>query len=273
MIERGRYMPITLSSPLVVHAQEEFHAVDKVVTGCAFDIHNAMGRFLDERIYQAELAAHLTDRGLPVEREMKIALTLDSFVRDYFVDLLINGGVIIETKAAETLTPAHRAQVLSYLYLAGLYHATLLNFRTERVQHEFVSTTITPALRRRITWNLAGWQPLCPGCEILHDTMRRALADWGGGLAPVLYRDAISHFLGGDEKVVGDVAVVSPHGNIGTQKIHQLAHDIAYSVTASVHHPEAIEEHQRRFLQHTQLRAIQWVNVSRQTVRLQTIQQ
>jgi len=265
-------MPIVLSSPIVIYGQEAFHAVDKVVTGCAFDIYNAMGRFFDERLYQAELEAHLTDRGLSVEREMKIVLTLDGFTRDYFVDLLINGGVIVETKAAETLTPAHRAQVLNYLYLVGLYHATLLNFRTERVEHEFVSTTLTPALRRRITWNLAGWQPLCPGCEILHDTLRRVLGDWGSGLAPALYRDAISHFLGGEAEVVREVAIGSMHGNIGTQKIHQLADDIAFSVTASAHRPDRVEEHQRRFIQHTRLRALQWVNVYRQTVTLQTIQ-
>jgi hypothetical protein len=31
--------------------------------------------------------------------------------------------------------------------LAGLKHGRLVNLRTERVQHEFVSTTLTPASR------------------------------------------------------------------------------------------------------------------------------
>ena len=264
-------MPISTSSPIAVFDQESFHAVDKVVTGCAFDIHNEMGRYLDERIFQAELAARLSDKKLSVVREMKIALTLDSFARDYFVDLLINGGVIIETKAAETLTPAHRAQVLNYLYLCGLHHATLLNFRPERVQHEFVSTNLTPALRRQISWDLNGWQPLCNGCETLHDVLRRALADWGSGFDPTLYRDAITHFLGGETKVIRDVAIDSTHGKIGMQKMHLLADDVAFSVTASVHRPDAVAEHQRRFLHHTRLRAIQWVNLNRQTVSLKTI--
>ncbi|MBM3888579.1 MAG: GxxExxY protein, partial [Verrucomicrobia bacterium] len=143
-------MPILISIPITVFDQESFHAVDKVATGCAFDIHNEMGRYLDERLYQIELTARLRDRGLTVVREMKITLTLDGFSRDYYVDLLVNGGVIIETKTAETLTPAHRAQVLNYLYFCGLFHATLLNFRTERVQHEFVSTTLTPEQRHQV---------------------------------------------------------------------------------------------------------------------------
>jgi hypothetical protein len=32
-------MPIFTSTPLTVFDQESFHAVDKIVTGCAFDIH------------------------------------------------------------------------------------------------------------------------------------------------------------------------------------------------------------------------------------------
>lgn len=127
-------MPITTSVPIKVFDQEEFHAVDKVARGLAFDMHNEMGRYLDERLYQAELTARLKNRGFEVAREMKITLSLDGFEKEYFVDLLVDGGVIIETKTAESLTPAHRAQVLNYLYLCGLFHGALLNFRMERVQ-------------------------------------------------------------------------------------------------------------------------------------------
>lgn len=264
-------MPIITSTPIAVSDQESFHAVDKIATGCAFDIHNEMGRYLDERLYQAELAARLRDQRLAVVREMKITLTLDGFGRDYYVDILVNGAVIIETKTAEALTAAHRAQVLNYLYLCGLHHATLLNFRPERVQHEFVSTRLTPESRRQVTWNLGDWKPLCAGCETLHSTMQRALADWGSGLDPALYRDAVVYFLGGEAKVIREVEVASAHGVIGTQKVQHLANDIAFSITASIHRPQAVEDHHRRFLQHTPLRAIQWVNLNRQTVSFHTI--
>ena len=265
-------MPIFTSSPITVFDQESFHAVDEIATGCAFDIHNEMGRYLDERLYQTELAARLNDRTLAVVREMKITLALDGFTRDYYVDILVNGGVIVETKCDEALAPAHRAQVLNYLYLCGLRHGTLLNFRPERVQHEFVSTGLTPESRRQVSWNLDGWKPLSAGCETLRDILQRALLDWGSGLDPVLYRDAVTHFLGGESKVVREVEVVTTHGVIGTQKVHNLADDIAFSVTASVHRPKVVLEHQRRFLQHTRLHAIQWVNLNRQAVTLHTIQ-
>jgi len=265
-------MPITTSVPIAVLDQESFHEVDRIATGCAFDIHNELGRYLDEPLYQAELAARLSDHKLSVAREMKISLSLDDYARDYYVDLLVDGGVIIETKAVEALVPAHRAQTLNYLYLCGLSHATLLNFRPERVEHEFVSTRLTPASRRRLSWNLDQWKPLTKRCKILHASLVRVLAEWGSGLDPALYRDALTHFLGGEAKVIRAVEVVSAKRSIGAQSVHHLTSDVAFSVTASLHRPAAVLEHQHRFLRHTRLRAIQWVNLNRQAVTLCTIQ-
>jgi len=264
-------VPIQTSIPITVFDQEAFHAVDKVVTGVAFDIHNEFGRYLDKRLYQRELASRLSGRGLVVHREMQMELTLDDFSRDYFADFLVNNGVIVETKVVGALTNAHKAQTLNYLYLCELHHGTLLNFRPERVQHRFVSTTLTTEDRRRIKWDLETWTPLTPRCEILHSTLVRALEDWGARLAPTLYRDVITHFLGGELEVVCNVEVRSEHGSLGEQRVHLVAPDVAFSVTAAVHRPDVVREHQRRFLQHTSLRAMQWINLSGQTVRLHTI--
>ena len=188
-------MPIFTSVPITIFDQESFHDIDRVVTGAAFDLHNEVGRYLDERLYQAEMAVRLEEQKLVPVREMKITVTLDDFTRVYYVDVLVSGGVIVEIKTAETLTAAHRAQALHYLYLCGLHHATLLNFRPARVQHEFVSTHLTPALRRQVLWDLSAWKPLSPGCTGLYDTLQRALADWGSCLETTLYRDAITIFL------------------------------------------------------------------------------
>jgi len=264
-------MPIQTSIPITVFDQEAFHAVDKVVTGVAYDIHNEFGRYLDERLYQRELASRLSGRGLVAHREMQMTLTLDDFSRDYFADFLVNNGVIVETKAVEALTNAHKAQTLNYLYLCGLHHGTLLNFRPERVQHQFVSTTLTAGDRRRVDWDLRDWTPLTPRCDILRSTLVRALEDWGARLDPTLYRDVITHFLGGESEVVRNVEVRSEHGRLGDQRVHLVSRDVAFSVTAAVHRPDVVREHQRRFIQHTTLRAMQWINLSGQTVSLHTI--
>jgi hypothetical protein len=63
-------VPIECSLGLEKVDQERFHAVDRVVMRHAFDIHNTLGRFLDEQVYQAELAERCRAAGMDVHREV-----------------------------------------------------------------------------------------------------------------------------------------------------------------------------------------------------------
>jgi GxxExxY protein len=265
-------MPIHTAIPIRVFDQESFHHIDKRVTGLAFDIHNEFGRYLDERLYQAELTRRCHMLGFEVEPELQIDATLGDFSKSYFADHLINGGVIVETKVVSALSAAHKAQVLNYLFLCGLHHATLLNFRPERVQHEFVSTSLTHEDRRQYVIVASRWKPLTAGCRKLHDCLHHLLAEWGAYLDPILYRDGLTHFLGGDERVIRQIGVISGGAVVCTQKVHTVTEDIAFSVTASIHRPELVFEHQRRFLRHTSLRALQWVNLNHKRIELCTIE-
>src|SRR5262249_20381484 len=159
---------------------------------------------------------------------------------------------------------------LNYLFLCGLHHATLLNFRTERVQHQFVSTRLTTAERRQFDVAATDWKPLTPGCRQMRELLQPMLAEWGAFLDPILYRDALIHFLGGEERIAQEISVTCAGTVIGTQKMHLLADDVAFSVTASTHRPDAVLDHQRRFLGHTPLRAIQWINLNHKTIELRT---
>ena len=265
-------MPIRTSVPIRVFDQESFHQIDKRVTGLAFDIHNEFGRYLDERLYQRELTRRCRAIGLEVQPELEIAVSFGDFNKYYFADLLVNQGVIIETKTAMALSPAHRGQTLNYLFLCELHHATLLNFRTERVQHEFVSTRLTRAERSRYQVVVTDWKPLTARCHELYDIIHQLLKEWGAYLDPLLYRDALTHFLGGDDCVVREINIDSAGELVGTQKMHLVDDDIAFSVLASTHRPALVLEHQRRFLKHTPLRAIQWINLNHQQIEFRTIQ-
>jgi GxxExxY protein len=265
-------MPIRTAVPIRVFDQESYHQVDRRVTGLAFAIHNELGRYLDESLYQGELTRRCREVGFEVEPEMRITVGFEDFSKSYFADHLINGGVIVEDKAVAALGPAHKGQALNYLFLCGLHHATVLNFGSERVQHEFVSTRLTPAERRRYEVVRAHWNPLTPRCRELHDLLHQLLAEWGTFLDPILYRDALTHFLGGEERVVREVRVSSGGILIGAQKTHLLTDDIAFSVTASTHHPETVLEHHRRFLRHTPLRALHWINLNHKQIALWTIE-
>ena len=51
-----------------------------------------------------------------------------TLIGDYYADLLVEGGLIVELKAAKTLAPEHEAQLLGYLKSARLEHGMLINF-------------------------------------------------------------------------------------------------------------------------------------------------
>jgi GxxExxY protein len=195
-------MPIKVFADVRVFNQEEFHALDRRVMRVVFDVHNDFGRLLEESIYQLEIASRLAKLGMvPVEHEVRIQVAHDSFAKDYYMDLLLASGVPVELKTVETLAPAHRAQALNYLLLAGLRHGRLVNLRPERVQHEFVSTSLTPEERRKFSLVDAEWRAVSAKAAWLRETVIEVLHDWGAFLEVTLYRDAITHFLGGNETV------------------------------------------------------------------------
>ena len=56
-------MPVECMVEVDPVGQERFHAVDRVVMRHVFGVHNALGRFCDERVYQEELARHVPEPG------------------------------------------------------------------------------------------------------------------------------------------------------------------------------------------------------------------
>ena len=93
-------------------------------------VHEALGPGLLESAYEHCLAHELSLRGLAVQRQVPMAIsyhgtTLDAGCR---LDLLVGSCVIVEVKAVESIQPSHRAQVPTYLRLAGCRVGFLLNF-------------------------------------------------------------------------------------------------------------------------------------------------
>lgn len=265
-------MPIEVKSNIVVLEQQEFHALTAKLLRIIFDVHNEFGRFLDETLYKNEIAARWMAAGLgTIEREVQINVSHKTFRKSYFMDALFNNGLMLEAKVADALASSHRLQGLNYMFLTGMKHSLLANLRPERVEHEFLSTTLTPAERRKFTLVDAGWQALDDQSKCLHETLGELLTDWGAFLEVGLYREAVTHLLGGTERVVGRVPVYSGERLIGNQPVHFLTNDSAFAFTALPRNRAAMQDHQRRFLKHTPLRCIQWINFNRHNIEFTTL--
>ena len=265
-------MPIEVErGPLRVLSQDEFHEVDRAVMRIVFDIHNEFGRFLDELLYKREIASRCAEAGIPSERERRVWVRHREFVKEYRLDLVFMNGTITEAKTVESLAPAHVAQTLNYVLLTGTHHAKLVNLRSEKVQWQFVSTQLTPELRRRFTIEDRHWKSVSPRSELLRQTLIDLVGDWGAFLECNLYRDGMTHELGGDANVIRRIPVFSGDREIGEQEVHLVTEDAAFAVTAVTETHSAMKTHLGRFLSHTRLKHIHWINFNHHVVEFVTL--
>ncbi len=102
-----------------------------------------------EKVYENAMAFELERHGLTVERQRKINVYYDGLViGTYYADLVVNGKVIVELKAAKILVAAHEAQLLNYLRATPYEVGLLLNFgpTATHIRKVFNNT------RKNITW-------------------------------------------------------------------------------------------------------------------------
>ncbi|MBX7211905.1 MAG: GxxExxY protein [Verrucomicrobiaceae bacterium] len=247
-------------------SQDEFHAIHHVMVGHAFAIHNQYGRMLDENIYKNELAYRCAQGGLGAEREVLIRVRHGSFVKEYFIDLLLAGSTVAEAKCAATIAPAHRAQALNYVLLAGTHHGSLVNFRPLKVQSEFVSTTLTPDDRRRFSVATHNW-PDDTEHQKLRETVVSLCADVGMGLEVALYREAVATLMG---VLPQSVPIMAGSRQLGEHSMHLLRDGVGLAVTAATRFADT-RKHLQRLLNHTTLDAIAWVNLPLNSVRFELL--
>ncbi len=104
--------------------------IGKVVVDAAVAVHRALGPGLLESVYAAVLAHELRGRGLHVDREVSVPIEYQGirFDEGFRADLIVEGKVILELKSVESVSNAHKKQVLTYLRLTGRKLGFLLNF-------------------------------------------------------------------------------------------------------------------------------------------------
>jgi GxxExxY protein len=116
--------------------REALNRLTERIIGAAIDVHRALGPGLLESAYEACLAFELTEDGLRVEQQKPLPLVYKQVRLDcgYRLDLLVEGLVVLEIKAVESLTPIQEAQVLSYLKFSRCPVGLLINFNVKMLR-------------------------------------------------------------------------------------------------------------------------------------------
>lgn len=111
------------------------------VIGAAMAVHKELGSGFLERVYQEALVLELRDRGIAFGCEVEVNVHYKGrlLTCSYRADLICfpdDMPVLVELKACERLTHAHRAQVIHYMKATQIQRALLMNFGGPALQFE-----------------------------------------------------------------------------------------------------------------------------------------
>jgi GxxExxY protein len=104
--------------------------ITEAVIGAAIEVHRHLGPGLLESAHEECMCHELSLSGLRFERQVHLPIDYKGLRLDcaYRLDLLVEGGIVVEIKAIDALLPIHKAQLLTYLRASGKHVGLLINF-------------------------------------------------------------------------------------------------------------------------------------------------
>ena len=101
---------------------------EKVIAGF-YEVYNTLGYGFLEKYYEKAMLTELEALGLRAETQVqKQVFYKGLYLGDHYLDLVVEGKVVVEIKAVEQLIAVHEAQLLNYLRVTGFNVGLLLNF-------------------------------------------------------------------------------------------------------------------------------------------------
>jgi GxxExxY protein len=120
------------------------------IIGAFYTVYNKLGYGFLEKVYENALVHELRKRGFQVQQQALIEVQYDDqVVGQYFADLLIEGKVIVENKAADSIHKSHEAQLVNYLKASHIEVGLLFNFGPKAEYRRKVFTNRSKPSHRR----------------------------------------------------------------------------------------------------------------------------
>jgi len=113
-----------------MHADNFKHTeITEKIIKAYYKVYNTLGYGFLEKVYENAMLLELRDMGLLVEKQQAIKVNYNGVeVGEYYADIVVNGLVIVELKAAESLCEDHEYQLINYLKATNIEVGLLLNF-------------------------------------------------------------------------------------------------------------------------------------------------
>ena len=125
-------MSLRIESHLPTDLEELIHNV----IGAALEVHSRLGPGFLESIYERALCHEFDLRHIAYECQKEIVVPYKGItIPGQRVDILVDGRLVIELKAADAISPIHEAQLLSSLKATGCRAGLLVNFRVTQLRN------------------------------------------------------------------------------------------------------------------------------------------
>ena len=107
-----------------------------VVRQTGFEAHVYFKNGFLEKVYENSLGNRLKKKGLEVIQQHPLNVYDEdgTIVGEYVADLFVEGVLIVELKAVQSITDNHYSQVLAYLKASKVKHGMLMNFGAPKFQ-------------------------------------------------------------------------------------------------------------------------------------------
>ena len=86
-----------------------------------------------------------------------------------------------------------------------------------------------------------------------------------------LYEEAVTHFLGGEDRVLLPVPVIGGKRHIANQRMRMAAPNVAFKITALRSRLGEFESHAKRLIGHATLETVHWANITQASVTFTTL--
>lgn len=101
----------------------------KLIIKAYYNVYNKLGYGFLEKVYERAMLIELHELGMKASSQLPINVYYnEQEVGNYYADIMVEGSVIIELKASESLCEEDEAQLTNYLRATTIEVGLLLNF-------------------------------------------------------------------------------------------------------------------------------------------------
>jgi GxxExxY protein len=111
-------------------AENEYNQLSSKIIDTCIGVHKDLGAGLMESIYEVCTVKALSDVGLDVKSQVSLPIIFrgEKLQKNFVIDIVVEGKMILELKSVEKILPVHEAQLVSYLKLSGIKLGLLINY-------------------------------------------------------------------------------------------------------------------------------------------------